>query len=470
MVVVGLAVYFGRDFFETVASGGDYTLPLPGAGTGLFLYLGLGLALLLAAAAVFGSWYFTRYIIDEAELRIDTGMVYRQSKRIPFTKVQSVDVVQPALARIVGLAELSIDAGPDSSTRLRYLTRDQAYRFRDYLLIRAHGQRTTVAETEITGGVLEDIGGSDEILVRIGAGALLIAALLSAETIFMVLTLVVAIIALTAFGLPLIGLAGVVPFAFGLISHLNSSLFSQFNYTLARSGPGLKITRGLTSLTSQAVPRSRIQGVRITQWLPWRPFGLYRVDMELLGAGNVEEDGGEQSSASSILVPAGTADEVRTALDTLWPGVTVESVELIGSPARARRLRPLTGHLLRHGTTPEIAVVSSGRFRRVQRVVPVSRLQSVGITQGPIQRALSLADVHLHTAGTILGTSAKHLDAAEARRYALELIELSRMAGAPQRPTSERASRTGALGWPRPVPVTSAVRAPALGFPLPPRR
>lgn len=460
MVALAIVVYFGQDFLQTVASGEEVELSLPELRDALLIYLGIGLVLFLVAAGVFASWYFTRFVIDESELRIDTGMLFRQSKRIPFTKVQSVDVVQPALARIVGLAELNIDAGPESSTRLRYLKRDDAYRFRDYLLIRAHGQQTTVAATQVTGKVFEDIGDSDEVLVRIGPAALLIAALLGTETLVMVAFLLVAIISLTVFGLPWIGLATIIPFAFGLVSHLNKAMFSQFNYTLARSGPGLKITRGLTSLTSQAVPRSRIQGVRITQSLLWRPFGLYRIDMELLGTASIDSDG-QQAAQSPILVPAGTAAEVRTALAALWPGIDTEAVLLLPAPKQARWLRPITAATLRHGASHEIAVVARGRFNRVRRIVPLARLQSVGIQQGPLQRALRLADVHLHTAGHVLGTRAMHLDPAEARRFALELIESARAAGAPALLADTPAPSRPALGWPRPAGAPAA----GLGFP-----
>lgn len=466
MVAVGLVVYFGQNSFQAVLAGEDPEFPIRFDPAAWSLYVGIGAALLIAAALVFGSWYFTHYVIDEEELRIDTGMVFRQSKRIPFTKVQSVDVVQPALARIVGLAELNIDAGPESSTRLRYLTRDQAYRFRDYLLVRAHGQRTTVTSTEVTGGVLEDIGGTDEILVRIGPPALLAAALLSTETLVMAVSLVAAIILFVAFDQPWIGVALIVPFAFGMVAQLNKSMFSQFNYTLARSGPGLKITRGLTSLTSQAVPRSRIQGVRIVQWWLWRPFGLYRVDMELLGLGGIEDDGSESHANSSILVPAGTAAEVETAVAALWPGVPIDDVELVPSPLRARRFRPISGHLLRHGANGHVAVVTAGRFTRYRWIIPIARLQSVGITQGPLQRAWRLADVRLHTAGRVLHTIAKHLDPQEARRYTLALISASRAAG--PRPQPGQPPDDGPLGWPRPsgTPATTG-RSTGLGFPRP---
>ena len=79
---------------------------------------------MIAAVAGFVSWWFTRFIIDDEELRIETGAMFKKSKKIPFERLQSVDIIQPLAARIFGLAELRLEAGAgDSTTKLRYLTR-----------------------------------------------------------------------------------------------------------------------------------------------------------------------------------------------------------------------------------------------------------------------------------------------------------------------------------------------------------
>ena len=103
----------------------------------------------LAAVAGFVTWYFTRFVIDDEELRIETGAVFKNSKKIPFERLQSVDIIQPLAARIFGLAELRLEAGAgDSTTKLRYLTRGQASRLRDYLLTRAHGEQARIGDLE----------------------------------------------------------------------------------------------------------------------------------------------------------------------------------------------------------------------------------------------------------------------------------------------------------------------------------
>ena len=102
---------------------------------------------LLAALAGFVSWYFTRFVIDDEELRIESGAVFKSSKKVPFERLQSVDIVQPFAARLFGLAELRMEVGAgDSVIKLHYLTRAEADRLRDYLLARAHGQRARIGD------------------------------------------------------------------------------------------------------------------------------------------------------------------------------------------------------------------------------------------------------------------------------------------------------------------------------------
>ena len=68
--------------------------------------------MVIAGVAGFFTWYFTRFVIDDDELRIETGWVFKKSKKIPFERLQSVDIIQPLAARLFGLAELRLEAGP----------------------------------------------------------------------------------------------------------------------------------------------------------------------------------------------------------------------------------------------------------------------------------------------------------------------------------------------------------------------
>ncbi len=128
---------------------------------------------LIAALAGFVSWYFTRYVIDDEELRIESGAVFKSSKKVPFERLQSVDIVQPFAARIFGLAELRMEVG-DSVIKLHYLSRSHADRLRDYLLTRAHGHRASITDQRGPGAsVLTDLSADDQRLVIVDPGRLI---------------------------------------------------------------------------------------------------------------------------------------------------------------------------------------------------------------------------------------------------------------------------------------------------------
>ena len=84
-------------------------------------------------------------------LRVDTGLIRRDSRRIPLSQVQAVDVVQSGLARVLGLAELQLRvAGGDSSRsgRLACLRRADAEELRRQLLALAAAGAVAVAAAE----------------------------------------------------------------------------------------------------------------------------------------------------------------------------------------------------------------------------------------------------------------------------------------------------------------------------------
>ncbi|MDO5682227.1 MAG: PH domain-containing protein [Propionibacteriaceae bacterium] len=397
-----------------------------------------GVAFLAGLASIL-TWWFTRFVIDDEEFRVESGFVNRSSKRIGFSRIQSVDVVQPLAARIFGLCELRIEAGAgDSGVVLRYLTRDKAYRFRDYLLSRAHGHTTTVAESGARpqASVFEDLSSADRVLVRISPQQLLIGLLTSFEFFISVILLVVAGVIAWRLGAGIAAMAAVLPFAMGVVGLVSRRVLTQFNYTLAETGgaqrpapgaivgsaaespasvepTGLRITRGLTNLTSQSVPLDRIQGVRIRQSWLWRRLKLHRVDIEVLGYASSGDDNQKQSS--SMLFPVATTEQVRIAMAYLLPGVQDEFIPLHPVDPKAKWLRPLSFRTLRWGADERVIVSEGGLLVFVRDTVPHAKTQSVRVSQGPLQRRLGLATVHVDTTPGPVDFVIPHLPVAEAR-------------------------------------------------------
>lgn len=437
VVLLAIIVAVGREFLPGNGRNLEWAERLP-----IFVIVAivLGIAALSALIALAG-WWFTRFVIDSDELRIETGWLNRSSKRIPFNRIQSVDVIQPLGARIFGLGELRIEAGGgDSKLALRYLKRDKAYHLRDYLLARAHGHRTTLEETgrQQPTSFLEDLSAADQVLVRLQPPMLILGLVTSTEFVVSVLVLIAVMVVTWYAGAGAFALTGLIPLAAGVISMISRRVIAQFNYTLARTSSGaLRITRGLTNLTSQSVPVDRIQGVRIQQSWLWRHLlRLHRVDIDVLGYGR--SNGNENNrSASSMLLPVASTQQTRIAMANLLPGGEDELVPLLPVPRRAAWLRPIGWRFLRYGWNDRVVVAESGWLQHRREVVPHAKTQSVRLTQGPLQRLLRLASVHLDTTPGPVTLVLHHLDAAVAREIINQ--ELTRAADA--RALERRAGR-----------------------------
>jgi putative membrane protein len=422
LVFVAIAIGWGR---EIVTSAGENQFEPRGLA---WLLPILGVVVLLAAFTGFISWYFTRFVIDDEELRIETGAIFKKSTKIPFERLQSVDIIQPLAARMFGLAELRLDAG-NSTTKLRYLTRSKASRFRDYLLARAHGHQASIhdLDQQSVASVFTDLGITDQPLVQVSPQRLIISFLLSTEWLIPAAMSIIILVVTSAFGVVPLALGALIPLVIGMLSLVWRRVIGMFNFTLAESSRGLRITRGLTNLTSQSVPIDRIQGVKTSQPLLWRPMGWYRVDIDILGYAHGDSENNE-STSTSVLLPVASLDEVELALGRALPGFDLDGVELHTSPNRARWLRWFDFWTLRYGWDDRILITEQGWITHVRDVVPHAKTQSVRIEQGPLQRALGLADVHVHTPRGPVNAVAHQLDEHAARDLALTQLDRARAA------------------------------------------
>ncbi|HBX80635.1 MAG TPA: hypothetical protein DEG88_02115 [Propionibacteriaceae bacterium] len=381
--------------------------------------------IMLASLAVnMWNWWTTRFIVSENELRVEHRGVQHESKRVAYTRIQSVDVTQPFAARLIGLAQLTIDVGADASITLRYLSRSRATELRDTLLQRSRGLPVPGHTTATS--AWDDTGAEDRVLLRIPPSELVIGALLSHELLFLILATAVPLAIGVAWGQVLLIGGGLLPMLLSIGGFLSKRVVGQFNYTLAETATGLRITRGLTSLSSGTVPVRRVQAIRIAEPVLWRRIGRARVDLAVLGTGAItsNEDG---AGTSSIMVPIGRRADVAIALRAVWPGLDLGRIALEPAPARARLAAPLTLRTIAQGRDELVVVLRRGWWTRTTWVIPHARLQSALVEQGPLTRRLDVAQVSLLT-GELVGRATTLMDAAAARSFAFDELDRARIA------------------------------------------
>ena len=396
--------------------------------------LAWALLIFLLAGAVFGfaSWLRTKYWIEDDELRVDTGVISRQSRRIRVDRLQGIDVVQPFVARLFGLAELRMDVagGGAREGSLAFLTLSDAHTLRDVLLARRDAVRS--------GRDPEQAGPSDageappaghlaappeRVLARLDAGRLVVSLLLSGETIgFLVSSaaFLTVLFVVGGFG----GAAGLVPVLIGFGVAMFRKLSAFYDFTVSDTPAGLQVRRGLLERNTQTIALARVQGVVITEpWL-WRPLGWARLDVSLAGYAG----GGDSGPSSSTVMPVALMGEMHWLARMLLQGKSLETVPLSPAPERARWAAPVRWKGLAVGMDGELVVSKSGVLTRRTHGAAHARVQSVRLHQGPWQRRLGLADLLVDSPPGAVHVRARHRYAAEARLLLQRLSELTRAA------------------------------------------
>lgn len=407
-------------------------------------------AIALSIGSGYWGWWTTKLVMDNQELRVENTGAFQESKRIAYSRIQSVDLKQPLAARVLGLAELSIEVGADQPTRLAFLARKRAAAIRDYLMARAHKQHVTTQDTQRTASAWDDTGQGDETLVRLHPGQIILGGLLSSELPMLLLFFLVPLGLSIWFQQPMIAVGGgLIPLTLALGGFLSKRVLTQFNYTLARTPAGLRITRGLTTLNSQTIPAHRVQSVTISQPLFWRPMKRAKLTLTVLG-GLVAETQGE----STLYLPIGDARQIQIALAALWPNLRLQDLRFTRTPRRARWLSPLSWSWLGYATDAEVLAVRRGWFERKQTIIPHARLQSMQIHQGPFERRLKLATVVSYCASMLDRTEIKHLELGQARRLAFDEMDAARAAR-----SQELTRAPASLGWQLTAAAASATQA-----------
>jgi putative membrane protein len=381
-------------------------------------YVGLAVlaATLLGMALAFVSWRQTRYRLTDTELQIDSGVLQRRSRRVPLARLQTVDVVRPVVARVLGLAELRLEVvgGGKTEAPLAYLGEDEAQALRGQLLAAVAGRASEVATQSHEG-----------VLVRVPTGTLVASVLLGspivATAVLLVVLAVVAIAQPTAV-VP-VGFA-VLPAYAGFVTLTGRRLLQEYGFTVAESPDGLRLRHGLLDTRSQTIPAGRVQGVRVLEPLFWRPFGWVRVEVDVAG---YRGGRGEEQAATNALLPVAPRAFAEALVGrVLGGGLPVAAAPV---PSRARWRAPLSSRRLRAGLDDRHLVTTHGVLTTTTDVVPLAKIQSLRVTSGPWQRRLGLASLHADTAGRRLpGASADHRDAEEAHHLLVELTTRTKAA------------------------------------------
>jgi putative membrane protein len=416
VALAAIAFFFGRDLFERSLQG----QPVFEEGFDRRAPWLLGGGAVVLAVAVLGfvlTWYFTKYQVSAGYVRVNSGLLFRQHRQARLDRVQALDIVQPLLARIFGLAELRFevaDAG-ESAVRLAYLKIADARQLRATILARASGAVAgpgsgSVGGLDGAGQLTQPAPEAPEFTVLAVPPSRLIGSLLLSEQSFFIVVGGAASVVLSALTDNRAFYFYLVPAALGLAASYWNFFNKGYNFTAAISPDGIRLRYGLLDTQAQTLPPGRIQAVKIAQPPLWRPFGWYRIQVNVAGYGT--SGNAVEGNTRTILLPVGKFADVLAMISLVLPDPGTDQPEavfdaglggfdsdggFVTTPRRAWLLAPLAWRRNGFAATDTALLIRSGRWWRELVVVPHQRTQSMALHQGPVARHFRVADLVLHT-------------------------------------------------------------------------
>lgn len=426
-----------------------------------WVLLGIVVLLVVLIGLFYLSWRMHEFRVTGEIVEVRSGVLFRTSRKARLDRIQGINISRPLVPRLFGTAKLEIaQAGNDANVQLAYLGATAADDLRQRILVLASGAKE---DEDGTGPVRASNGRLmdhvDQVfapeldpaavhatrIVKVHPGRLIASMLLSGTTVFILLAIAAMIVSVALTGEYGI-LFGLFPAVIGAGSYYVRKFSRSLQYTIAETRDGIRIGFGLVSTSNETLPPGRIHAVSVAQPLLWRPFGWW--DVRINRATNAGNGASNNQQVSSIVLPVGTAADVRVVLDIILPGLVgtavvgpaasqeqlregaSEAVDVVDdsltttgdrggfvhSPRRGAWLRPLAFRRNGYRFVPGAVLLRLGAVWRSLVIVPLPRVQSVKVSQGPLERVLRLASVHVQTVQGPVTARVGALDAHDAQQ------------------------------------------------------
>lgn len=327
-----------------VLVGGD---PGRGGRRGTLIFFGIS-AVILLLSGIGGviQWRFYRYALTPERLLVNSGIIFKQERAIPYERIQSVDLIEAPLDRIFGVARMQVETAAggasESEVELKAVKRGDAQALRERLL----GARRQLKEESET--IVSDeraaseqptsvMASEGEVVRALSLGELLLAGATSG-TIGPALAIVGVSIQFAddivpeswwrrvpwneitgaSTNLRVLAIVVLVVALFAWLLAIGGTLLTYYGFELRRDGEHLVVKYGLLDRRRTTVPIRRLQAVRIEESLLRQPFRLAAVRYDSAGRAGSEEGG------TGMLFPMMPRREVESLLRDVAPEFAVD--------------------------------------------------------------------------------------------------------------------------------------------------
>jgi putative membrane protein len=412
---------------------------------------GVVLSVGLIGALAYQFAYVRRfdYELTEDTFDIESGVLSRRTREIPYGRVQNVDLSQNPVQRALGLTEVRVETagGGDTEAQLRFVSEAEAQR-----LQREIG-RLKRGEAPTEGDEAPDDFGDELYAISPTELALLGVVQLDLRLLSFVAALVPLFVPSVSEMFPIYSLFTVAPFLLaGLVavSLAVSSVRGIANYyafRLWRSEDELRYERGLFQRYTGTIPLDKVQSVAVTESVIARRLGYASLEVQTAGYA----PGDQQGSQSAV--PIAERDRVVSLAREIEP---FSDLSFERPPKRARQrylvryaivvglvvalaygvaqfapfelpfpwfalallglVVPPAAHLkwknLGVALADDHVVTRAGFWTRSTKVVPYYRVQTLVQRETIFQRRRHLATLVVDTAGSsgLAGTDAAAID------------------------------------------------------------
>ena len=345
---------------------------------GALVAAGVGGAIAVALGYEFAYYRRYRYTFTDDTFDIESGVLNRREREIPYGRIQNVDISRNVVQRLLGLSAIDIETAGGGSTEaaIRYVTAEAATTIQDEIRRRKRGGDQQRADTAATAETANDTeqreqpnserqaagDPTEELLFEISPSELALAGVLSFDPrvpglLFAVFTgslPFVSPVVPEPEGIATIGVdPTVVWFAVGVVLLAGlvvlswvvgaiSAIVNYWGFRLTRSETELRYERGLLQRYSGTIPFEKIQTLTITDNPLKRQAGYATLAVETAGyaPGQANDRGSE---AAVPIADRDRIDELAAEIDGCEPGTFDQPPKRIRRRYLARYLIALVG-------------------------------------------------------------------------------------------------------------------------------
>lgn len=391
-----------------------------------------------------GRYYFSTYRYDATELVVRTGIIFKNERHIPFARIQSVDAVQNVLHRLLGVVDVKVQTGTtgEAEATLSVLPLQAL----DEMRQRVFQDRAPAAATPIEpvdGGPLPAPAQEARSLLTLSWKERALAGLLdnrgwvvigaawglAFESGYLNQFEELDAASWPTYASLLVGLFVIAP-----VLSMGWALIRLHDFRLTLQAGDLRTQFGLLTRVTATIPLRRVQAVEIHQGPGHIWTGRASVRVETAGG----TASGRASAEREWVAPIITTDRLPEFVATVLPEadltalswlkvdplafyrrrvVAVTTALIIGAAAAPwfgavwalaaagaiAVLGLVNGHLyvssLGWAKNEAVIAFRSGWFHRTLVVVPLPKIQAVGLGESPFDRRHRMASLTVDTAG-----------------------------------------------------------------------